>query len=107
MVERGQPPWDQKVFVDPTAIVANSPRTQPRTGGDMTLHELCHAALQVSDNTVGNLLLKTIGGPSAITAFARSIGGYGSTNDLGQNLRPLIGELTPLLIPELLGEAQF
>lgn len=74
MVERGQLMLGQKVFVDPAAIVANSPRTQPRAGGDMTLDELCQAALQVSDNTAGNLLLKTIGGPSAITAFARSIG---------------------------------
>lgn len=40
----------------------------------MTLDELCQAALQVSDNTAGNLLLKAIGGPPAITAFARSIG---------------------------------
>jgi beta-lactamase class A len=40
----------------------------------MTLDELCQAALQVSDNTAANMLLKTIGGPPAITAFARSIG---------------------------------
>ena len=65
---------DQKVFVDPAAIVPNSPVTEPRAGGDMTLAELCQAALQLSDNTAGNLLLKTIGGPPAITAFARSIG---------------------------------
>ncbi len=71
--ERGELTLDQNVFVDPAEIVANSPRTQPRAGGDMTLEELCQAALQVSDNTAGNLLLKTIGGPSAITEFARSI----------------------------------
>jgi beta-lactamase class A len=74
MVEQGELTLDQRVFVDPGAIVANSPRTAPHAGGDMTLDELCKAALQVSDNTAGNLLLKTIGGPPAITAFARSIG---------------------------------
>jgi beta-lactamase class A len=74
MVEHGELTLDQQVFIDPAAIVANSPRTAPRAGGDMTLDELCQAALQVSDNTAGNLLLKTIGGPPAITAFARSIG---------------------------------
>ena len=47
----------------------------------MTLDELCQAALQVSDNTAGNLLLKTIGGPPAITAFARSIGDPSSRLD--------------------------
>jgi beta-lactamase class A len=74
MVEHGELTLDRKVFVDPTAMVANSPRTQPRAGGEMTLDELCQAAVQVSDNTAANLLLKTIGGPPAITAFARSIG---------------------------------
>src|SRR6476661_1051187 len=81
MAHRGQLMLGQKVFVDPAAIVANTPRTQPRAGADMTLDELCQAALQVSDNTAGNLLLKTIGGPSAITAFARSIGDPSSRLD--------------------------
>jgi beta-lactamase class A len=74
MAERAELSLDHKVFVDPAAVVANSPVTGPRAGGDMTLAELCQATLQVSDNTAGNLLLKTIGGPQAITAFARSIG---------------------------------
>jgi beta-lactamase class A len=74
MVERGELTLDRKVFVDPADIVINSPRTSARAGGEMTLDELCQAAVQVSDNTAGNLLLKTIGGPSAITDFARSIG---------------------------------
>ena len=71
--ERGELALDQKVFVDPAEIVTNSPRTAPRAGSDMTLDELCQAALQVSDNTAGNLLLQAIGGPPAITEFARSI----------------------------------
>jgi beta-lactamase class A len=74
MAEQGEQSLDQKMFVDPGAIVINSPVTSPRAGGEMTLAELCQATLQVSDNTAGNLLLKTIGGPQAITAFARSIG---------------------------------
>lgn len=74
MDERGQLRLDDTVFVDPVALVANSPVTQPRAGSDMTLAELCRAALQRSDNTAANLLLRTIGGPPAITAFARSIG---------------------------------
>ena len=74
MVDVGELTLDQPAFVDPAAIVANSPRTRPRAGSDMALDELCQAALQVSDNTAANLLLKVIGGPPAITAFARSIG---------------------------------
>jgi beta-lactamase class A len=74
MAERRELALGDKVFVDPGAGVTHSPVTGPRAGGDMTLAEICQAALQVSDNTAGNLLLKTIGGPPAITAFARSIG---------------------------------
>jgi beta-lactamase class A len=40
----------------------------------MTIRELCVAAIQYSDNTAGNLLLRQIGGPQGITRFARSLG---------------------------------
>jgi len=42
--------------------------------GGMTLGALCAAAIEQSDNTAGNLLLDTIGGPVGLTKFARSIG---------------------------------
>ena len=42
--------------------------------GGMTLRELCAAALQLSDNTAANLLLKTIGGPEGLTRYARALG---------------------------------
>jgi beta-lactamase class A len=42
--------------------------------GGMTLGALCAAAIEQSDNTAGNLLLNTIGGPVGLTNFARSIG---------------------------------
>jgi beta-lactamase class A len=71
---RGEVSLDNRLFVDPAALVANSPITETRAGGEMTLAELCQAALQRSDNTAANLLLKTIDGPPGITAFARSIG---------------------------------
>jgi beta-lactamase class A len=75
MVQHGEAALDQQVFVDPKwAVLPNSPRTAPNSGGQMTLADLCAAAVQVSDNCAGNLLLQTIGGPSAITDFARSIG---------------------------------
>ncbi|MEZ0364265.1 class A beta-lactamase [Mycobacterium sp. pUA109] len=81
MAQREELRLDHAVRVDPAAIVANSPRTQPRAGGDMTIDELCRAALQLSDNTAANLLLTIIGGPPAVTAFARSIGDQQSRLD--------------------------
>lgn len=62
------------ITIEQADIVANSPVTQPRVGGTMTVAELCQAALQHSDNSAGNWLLRLIGGPQAVTAFARTIG---------------------------------
>jgi beta-lactamase class A len=72
--ERGELGLDDPVFIDPTAIVSHSPTTGPHAGSTLTMAQLCQAALQLSDNTAANLLLKAIGGPQAVTAFARSIG---------------------------------
>jgi len=75
MVQQGELTLDRQIYVDPKqTALPNSPRTAPNSGGQMTLAELCAAAVQVSDNAAGNLVLQTIGGPSAITDFARSIG---------------------------------
>ena len=62
------------VTIEPADLVANSPITEPRVGQNMTIGELCEAALQRSDNTAGNWLLRIIGGPSAVTTFARTLG---------------------------------
>lgn len=40
----------------------------------MDIDALCAAAIQVSDNTAANLLLAELGGPGALTAFARRLG---------------------------------
>jgi len=55
-------------------LVAYSPITGRHAGSGMTASQLCAAALQYSDNTAANLLMKMLGGPAAVTAFARSIG---------------------------------
>lgn len=64
----------ERVRIDARELVANSPITGQHVGTDMTLSELCAAALQHSDNTAANLLIKRLGGPSAVTAFARLAG---------------------------------
>jgi beta-lactamase class A len=79
--QRGELSLDQQVFVNPAEIVVNSPITEENAGSSMTLAALCQAALQRSDNTAANLLLRTLGGPQAITEFARSIGDQRSRLD--------------------------
>ncbi|WP_416339006.1 class A beta-lactamase [Paraburkholderia sp. CNPSo 3076] len=73
--DHGKEDLARKVVYSPAQVVSYSPVSGPRAGGEgMTVAELCEAALTRSDNTAANLLLESIGGPSAITAFARSIG---------------------------------
>jgi beta-lactamase class A len=40
----------------------------------MTLEQLCEATITTSDNTAGNLILSSYGGPAALTEFARQLG---------------------------------
>lgn len=72
--QHGELDLQQAVFIDPAALLPNSPVTAPRAGNTMPLAQLCAAAVQRSDNAAANLLLRAIGGPPAITDFARSIG---------------------------------
>lgn len=55
-------------------LVSYSPVSGPRVAGGMTVTELCDAAIRYSDNSAANLLIKVLGGPAAVTAFARGIG---------------------------------
>lgn len=55
-------------------IIAHSPITQRHLADGMTVAALCAATIQYSDNAAANLLMKILGGPAAVTAFARSIG---------------------------------
>ncbi|HEX5682973.1 MAG TPA: class A beta-lactamase [Ideonella sp.] len=55
-------------------LVSYSPITAQHVGAGMTVAALCEATVQVSDNTAANVLMKRLGGPAAVTAFARSIG---------------------------------
>jgi beta-lactamase class A len=74
LVGRGERSLEQRLPVTAADILPNSPRTEPRVGGEMTLAELCQAILQVSDNAAANILMGNVGGPPAVTAFARGIG---------------------------------
>ena len=72
--QRGELVMTDTLYVDPAKLQPNSPISAPRAGGRLPLDELCRAVLQRSDNTAANMLLRAIGGPTAITEFARSIG---------------------------------
>jgi beta-lactamase class A len=74
-VDEGKERLDRRIAFQAGDIVVNSPVTKERTGGNgMTLAEICEAAMIVSDNTAGNLILATLGGPAGFTAYVRSLG---------------------------------
>lgn len=73
-VQQGRLTLRDTVPIEAADIRPHSPVTEPRVGTSMTLAELCQAALQQSDNAAANGLLRTLGGPPAITEFARGIG---------------------------------
>ncbi len=64
----------QRVRYTKADLVAYSPVTGRHVAEGMTIGELCAAGIDYSDNTSANLLMRIVGGPSAVTAFARSIG---------------------------------
>ncbi|RED28028.1 beta-lactamase class A [Rhodopseudomonas thermotolerans] len=73
-VDRGQESLDRRVRYAASDLVTYSPATEKHVEDGMTIAELCEAAITLSDNTAGNLLLASFGGPVGLTAFARSLG---------------------------------
>lgn len=74
-VDAGREQLDRRVVFGRDALLAWAPVTSKRAGAPgMTVAELCAAAITVSDNTADNLLLESLGGPTAVTAFARTLG---------------------------------
>lgn len=55
-------------------LIVHSPITGRHVAQGMSVAALCAATVQYSDNAAANLLLDVLGGPGALTAFARSIG---------------------------------
>lgn len=66
--------YTQKDLVTYSPITEKKLSTEKHRATSMNLAELCKAALQYSDNTAGNLLLRELGGPAALTRFARGLG---------------------------------
>lgn len=74
-VDQGQEALGRRVPFGRDALLSWSPVTEKHADGNgMTLAELCHATVTVSDNAAANLILKTLGGPAGLTAFVRQHG---------------------------------
>ncbi|NEW92519.1 class A beta-lactamase [Rhodopseudomonas sp. BR0M22] len=74
-VDRGEESLDRRIAFTERDLVSPFTATKPHVGAEgMTVAALCEAAITVSDSTAANLLLDSFGGPSALTAYLRSLG---------------------------------
>jgi beta-lactamase class A len=65
---------DKRLYYKKSDLAHYSPISEKHVADGMLVAELCAAAIQYSDNTAANTLLKILGGLAAVTAFARTIG---------------------------------
>ncbi len=74
-VDAGHEDLGRRIHYSASDVLSYAPVTKDHAGeGGMTMGELCAASVTLSDNTAANLILASLGGPSSITAFARSLG---------------------------------
>lgn len=83
---------DTVVTYDEDDLMKHSPVTGRHVASGMTIRELCDAAVRHSDGTAGNLLLRDLGGPGRLTAYARSLGDKVTRMD---RTEPAITEAAP------------
>jgi len=74
-IDRGQARLDELIAYGPDDLLEYAPVAKQNVEkGAMSVADMCEAAVELSDNTCANALLARVGGPSALTAFWRSIG---------------------------------
>jgi beta-lactamase class A len=74
-VDRGQEHLDRMIAYSAKDLMQYAPTAKANLAkGAMPVAEMCKAAVELSDNTCANLLLASIGGPEALTAFWRATG---------------------------------
>ena len=66
---------DRLVHYTEKDLIFTSPVTKANLArGVMSVGELCQATLEESDNTAAILLMRSVGGPAALTQFLRGLG---------------------------------
>jgi beta-lactamase class A len=73
-VDKGHERLERVIRYDKDQLLEYAPVTSQHVGTGMTVRDLCVAAITLSDNTAGNLLLAALGGPASLTAFWRALG---------------------------------
>src|SRR5262249_36863631 len=63
-VDRHEESLNRRVVYSKSDLVTYSPTTEKHVDSGLTIGEICEAAMILSDNTAGNLLLDSFGGPA-------------------------------------------
>jgi len=92
-VDQGKERLDRRIVFSQKDLLSYAPVTKGHVGGrGMMIAELCDATVTLSDNTAANLLLAQLGGPPAVTSFARSLGDELTRLD---RIEPALNEAAP------------
>ncbi len=91
-VDQGHEQLKRRVRFGKEVLLPWSPVTEQHVDDGMTVGELCQAAVAMSDNAAGNLLLQSLGGPRGLTRFAREQGDSVTRLDRWE---PQLNESTP------------
>lgn len=73
-VARGQADWDRQLPVTAQDMVEHAPVTGPAVGGQLSIADLCQAAVVLSDNPAANILIRELGGLEAFQQWYRAMG---------------------------------
>ena len=76
-VDHGAFPLAHSLPISKQDVLVNSPVVEARVGAgvtEMSVRDLCAAAIAYSDNAAANVLLAGMGGPARLTSFVRSLG---------------------------------
>lgn len=74
-VDRNGESLERRISYSEQDLLEYAPVTREHVkDGGMSLRDLCAAAIEQSDNTAANLILAELGGPAAVTRYARSQG---------------------------------
>ncbi|RZZ83550.1 class A beta-lactamase [Pseudoxanthomonas winnipegensis] len=74
LADAGALSLDERLPIRQAQLLSWAPESERHVGKDLTVRDLCRAAVTNSDNTAANLLLARAGGPPALTAFLRKQG---------------------------------
>lgn len=91
-VDDGRETLARTIRVPRGEILDYAPITRKHAGEEMSLFDICAATMIWSDNTAANLILESLGGPDAATAFVRSLGDRKTRID---RIEPDANDLSP------------